>query len=47
MAAGHDLYAIEDLSIPAKGQTLVDTGLAIGLPRGSDARIAPRSGLAN
>ena len=47
MAAGHDLYAMEEVLIPAKGQTLVDTGLAVGLPRGKYARIAPRSGLAN
>ena len=47
MAAGHDLYAMEEVLIPAKGQTLVDTGLAIGLPRGTYARIAPPSGLAN
>ena len=37
MAAGHDLYAMEEVLIPAKGQTLVDTGLAIGLPRGTYA----------
>ena len=47
MAAGHDLYAMEEVLIPAKGQTLVDTGLAVGLPRGIYARIAPRRGLAN
>ena len=47
MAAGHDLYAMEEVLIPAKGQTLVDTGLAVGLPRGTYARITPRSGLAN
>ena len=47
MAAGHDLYAMEEVLIPAKGQALVDTGLAVGLPRGTYARIAPRSGLAN
>ena len=47
MAAGHDLYAMEEVLIPAKGQTLVDTGLAVGLPRGTYGRIAPRSGPAN
>ena len=47
MAAGHDLYAMEEVLISAKGQTLVDTGLALGLPRGTYARIAPRSGLPN
>ena len=47
MAAGHDLYAMEEVLIQPKGQILVDTGLAVGLPRGTDARIAPQSGLAN
>ena len=47
MAAGHDLYAMEPVLIPAKGQTLVDTGLAVGLPKRTYARIATRSGLAN
>ena len=41
MAAGHDLYAMEELLILAKGKTLVDTGLAVGLPRGTYVRIAP------
>ena len=47
MATGHELYAMEEVLIPSKSQTLVDTGLAVGLPRGTYARIAPRSGLAN
>ena len=47
MAAGQDLYAMEEVLISAKGQTLVDTGLAVGLPRGTYAQIATRSGLAN
>ena len=47
LAAGHDLYAMQEVLIPAKGQTLVDTGLMLGLPRGIYARIAPRSGLPN
>ena len=47
MAAGHDLYAMEEVLIAAKGHTLVDTGLEVGLPRGTYARLAPRSSLAN
>ena len=47
MAAGYDLYAMDEVLIPAKGQKLVDTGLAVGLPRATYARIAPQSGLAN
>jgi len=45
-SAGHDLYALEDMLIPARGQRLVGTGIAIGIPQGTYARIAPRSGLA-
>jgi len=44
-AAGHDLYAIEDKTIPAKGQQ-VETGISLRLPKGTYGRIAPRSGLA-
>ena len=47
MAAGHDLYAMEEVLIAGKGQTLVDTGLVLGLPRETYARMAPGSGLAN
>ena len=47
MGAGHALYAMEEVLILAKSQTLVDTGLVVGLPRGKYARIAPRSTLAN
>jgi len=45
-SAGHDLYALEDLLIPARGQKLVRTGIAIGIPQQTYARIAPQSGLA-
>jgi len=45
-SAGHDLYALEDVLIPARGEKLVGTGIAIGIPQGTYARIAPRSGLA-
>ena len=47
MAAGHDLYAMDEVLIRAKGQTLADTGLALGLPGATSARIARRSGLTN
>src|ERR1700712_38617 len=47
LAAGHDLYAIDEFTIPAQGQVLAETGIAIGLPKGTDGRIAPRSGLAS
>lgn len=45
-AAGLDLYAIEDLTIPARQRTLARTGLAVAIPEGHYGRIAPRSGLA-
>ena len=45
-SAGHDLYALEEGLIPARGQRLIGTGIAIGIPQGTYARIAPRSGLA-
>ena len=47
MAAGHDLYAMDNIYIPVREQVLVETGLAIGLPKGTYARIAPRSELAS
>ena len=45
MAAGHDIYAVEEGSIPAKGQAFVGTGIAIGLPKGICGRLAARSGM--
>ena len=47
MAAGHDIYAINEFTIPAQGQVLAEMGIAIGLPKGTYARVAPRSGLAS
>ena len=46
MAARHDIYPWKDGSIPAQRQVLVDTGIAIGLPRGTYCRLAARSGMA-
>lgn len=45
-AAGYDLYAAEEKTIPANGRGLVDLGLSMSIPEGTYARIAPRSGLA-
>ena len=45
-AARHDLHAIEDKTIPAKGQQIVKTGISLRLPNGTYGRITPRSGLA-
>jgi dUTP pyrophosphatase len=44
--AGYDIAACEDAVIPARGKTIVNTGLAIQFPIDCYARIAPRSGLA-
>merc|ERR1711988_1343437 len=45
-AAGFDLSAAESVDVPAGGKAIVKTGLAVAIPSGSYARIAPRSGLA-
>ena len=45
-AAGMDLFADEDCTIPARGSGLVRSGISIALPLGTYGRIAPRSGLA-
>jgi len=45
-AAGNDLYAIEGTDLPARGQAIVGTGIAIGLPYNIYGRILPRSSLA-
>ncbi|CAI5479582.1 unnamed protein product [Closterium sp. Yama58-4] len=45
-AAGYDLSSAHDITVPARGQALVKTDLAIAIPLGTYARVAPRSGLA-
>lgn len=45
-AAGVDLCAAEATLILSGGRAIVNTDLAIACPRGTYARIAPRSGLA-
>ena len=47
MVAGHDIYALKNGSIPAQRQMLVETGIAIGLPKGTYGRLAARSGIAS
>jgi len=47
MAARHDIYAIKAIRIPARGQVVVEPGIAVGLPPNSYARLAPRSGLSS
>ncbi|KGR92340.1 deoxyuridine 5'-triphosphate nucleotidohydrolase [Ureibacillus massiliensis 4400831 = CIP 108448 = CCUG 49529] len=44
--AGMDLYSIETVEIPAGEARLIKTGIKIELPKGTEAQIRPRSGLA-
>ena len=47
-AAGMDLYAVleADLVLPPGRRVMVPTGIAIALPKGYEAQVRPRSGLA-
>ena len=47
MAAGHDKYVLKNGTIPVQRQMLVETGIAIGLPKGTYGRLAARSGMAS
>ena len=44
-AAGYDLSSVENIIVKARGKAMIDTGIAIGIPDGCYARVAPRSGL--
>jgi deoxyuridine 5'-triphosphate nucleotidohydrolase len=46
LAAGLDIYAIEELTIQPGERVLARTGLAVAIPEGYYGRLAPRSGLA-
>lgn len=43
--AGYDLVAVADFNLPANQCVAVPTGIAVALPDGVYARIAPRSSL--
>ena len=45
-SAGYDLSSCEDVVVPAGGQLLVKTGLAVTVPLGTYGQISSRSGLA-
>jgi dUTP pyrophosphatase len=45
-SAGYDLYATESVSIAPGKYKVINTDLALALPKGTYGRIAPRSGLA-
>ena len=44
-AAGHDLSSAENITTPAHARGVVKTGISLKVPKGTYARIAPRSGL--
>ncbi|RWR93859.1 deoxyuridine 5'-triphosphate nucleotidohydrolase [Cinnamomum micranthum f. kanehirae] len=46
LSAGYDLSSATAVTVAARGKALVPTDLSIGIPEGTYARIAPRSGLA-
>jgi len=46
LAAGLDIYALEDLTLQPGERALARTGLAVAIPEGYYGRVAPRSGLA-
>ena len=46
LAAGLDIFSIEDFEIGPKQRVMARTGLAVAIPAGFYGRIAPRSGLA-
>lgn len=46
LAAGLDIFSIEEVEIPSRQRAAARTGLAVAIPAGFYGRIAPRSGLA-
>ena len=44
--AGMDVRSVEDVTIPARGRALIHTGLVMLLPKGYEAQVRSRSGLA-
>ena len=44
--AGHDLHAVEAVTLPPGGRAMVATGIAVELPTGHAGWVVPRSGLA-
>lgn len=45
-AAGMDVLAAEDVTLPPGGRHAVATGLAVAIPHGFEIQVRPRSGLA-
>ena len=47
LVAGYDIYALKNVTILAERPMLVETGKAIGLPKGTYGRLAARRGMAS
>ena len=47
LAAGYDLYSLNDCVVPSKCRLLINAGFKIKIPPGYYGRVAPRSGLAS
>ena len=45
-AAGYDLFAAYEYTVEPYGKELIDTDIAVAIPKDCYGRIAPRSGLA-
>jgi len=45
-ASGVDLHSAQDITIKSTEFKMVDTGIAIEIPKGLEAQVRPRSGLA-
>lgn len=45
-ASGVDLYSAQDLTLKSGAFQMVETGIAIEMPKGLEAQVRPRSGLA-
>ena len=45
-AAGLDLYALDDWTLPPHGRGVIKTGVAVAIPNGYEGQIRPRSGRA-
>ena len=39
LAAGYDLYASEEGVVPARGKTIIKTGISIAVPHGNYGRV--------
>ena len=47
LAAGYDLYSLNECTVQAKCRQLINVGFKIKIPAGYYGRVAPRSGLAS